>query len=71
MAAIEQNIVGSCTFHTNHVIFQLGMLIYTQNFNRKYVYCNMYISVRTKDIFTADFFAIKSALKIVQIEHLF
>ena len=30
MAAIEQNIVGSCTFHTNHVLFQLGILIYTQ-----------------------------------------
>ena len=30
MAAIEQNIVGSCTFHTNQVLFQLGILIYTQ-----------------------------------------
>ena len=29
MAAIEQNIVGSCTFHTNQVLFQLGILIYT------------------------------------------
>ena len=35
MAAIEQNIVGSCTFHTNQVLFQLGMLIYTQTITEK------------------------------------
>ena len=27
---IIQNIVGCCTFYTNQVLFQLGMLIYTQ-----------------------------------------
>ena len=27
--------VESCTFHTNQLLFQLGMLIYTQNITEK------------------------------------
>ena len=62
MAAIEQNIVGSCTFHTNQVLFQLGMLIYTQAITEK---CqNLFLYVRR----TYSRPAIKTALKITKLK---
>ena len=76
MAAIEQNIVGSCTFHTNQVLFQLGMLIYTQTITEKcqnllqyvHVYFCMYEGHRSS---RPNFFRNKNCFKNHKIENLF
>mgnify|MGYP003691590325 CR=1 FL=1 len=65
MAAVEQNIAGNCTFHTNQVLFQLGMLIYTQTITEKcqnllqYVYFCMYEGHRSS---RPDFFRNKNCI---------
>ena len=65
IAGIVKNIVGSCTFHTNQVLFQLGMLIYTQSITEK---CQNLFCTYEGHIFTTRN---KNCLKYYQIENLF
>ena len=72
MAAIQQNIIGSCTFHTNQVLFQLGMLIYTSTITETCQNLLQYVYFCTYEGYLHDrFFRNKNCLKNHQIENLF
>ena len=63
----EQNIVGSCTFHKNRVLFQLGM---HSNYNRKMselIAICIFLYVRRTSS-RPDFFRNKTALKITNLK---
>ena len=67
MAATEQNIVGSCTFHKNRVLFQLGM---HSNYNRKMselIAICIFLYVRRTSS-RPDFFRNQTALKITNLK---
>ena len=70
MAAIEQTIIGSCTFHTNQVLFQLDMLFYTRTITEKCQNLLQYVYFCTYEGHLHDpiFFAIKTALKITKLK---
>ena len=70
MTAIKQNIVGSYTFHTNQVLFQLSLPIYTQTITEKYqnLFQYVYFCTYVGHLHHPIFFAIKTALKITKLK---
>ena len=63
-----QNIVGSCTFHTNQVFFQPGMLIYTITKSCQNLLQYVYLCTYERHLYDPIYFKIKTALKIIRLK---